>query len=223
MATFDNGSTRNVTALATFSGYDMSVIGTQTVTVTYGEKTATYEITIKQKEQGAVQLKTFVVKSDDVVTGSGYQKYASTIDGRGWIITCGGNNKSVGVNSSKRANCTLASYPKYAVSPVTTSSTASAFASTTSISNVCKISYAALSGGSNQTSTKIYVLYSADGSTFSQLTLTKGTQGATINATSGGEFEFASCSGYFAVVFVATNTSGNWRLDDVNLTFTYTE
>ena len=222
-ATYDDESTKNVTDDCTFSGYDMSVVGDQTVTVTYEGVTATYDITVNEKQQGSIEQKTFIVKSDDVVSNSTYQEYSGNIDGRGWIITCGGNNKSVGVNSNNRAKCTLSSYSKYAVSPVTTSSTASAFASTTSVSNVSKISYAALSGGSSHASTKIYVLYSADGTTFSQLTLTNGTQGETINTTAGGEFEFASCSGYFAVVFVATNASGSWRLDDVNLTFTYSE
>ena len=222
-AIYDNGETKNVTNDCEFTGYDLEQLGDQKVTVTYEGVTATYDIIVNEKQQGSIELKTFIVKSDDVVGDSAYQEYSKKIDGRGWIITCGGNNKSVGVNKSNRAKCTLTSYSKYAVSPVTTSSTASAFASTTSVSNVSKISYAALSGGSSHASTKIYVLYSADGTTFSQLTLTNGTQGATINTTAGGEFEFASCSGYFAVVFVATNTSGNWRLDDVNLTFTYSE
>ena len=223
-ATYDDGSTRDVTSLATISEPNMSEVGTQRVTVTYGGMTATYEITVKEKEQGAVQLKTFTVKSSSVIGGtSTYAAYKKTLDTRGWEITWGGNGKSVGTNSKNRTKCTLSSKTKYAGSPITTSSIASAFASTTSISNVSKISYAALSGGSNHTATKIYVLYSEDGTTFSQLPLTNGTQGAAINATAGGEFEFESCSGYFAVVFVATNTSGNWRLDDVNLTFTYSE
>ena len=223
-AIYDDGTTKDVTNSATFSGYDMSVVGNQTVTVTYDEVDASYEITIKEKEQGAVQLKTFTVQSSSVIGGnSTYAAYSKTLDTRGWEITWGGNGKSVGTNSKNRTKCTLSSKTKYAVSPITTSSVASAFASTTSISNVSKISYSALSGGSNHTATKIYVLYSEDGTTFSQLPLTNGAQGAEINATAGGEFEFASCSGYFAVVFVATNSSGNWRLDDVNLTFTYSE
>lgn len=37
----------DVTASATFSGYDMNTAGTQTVTVTVGEETASYEITVK--------------------------------------------------------------------------------------------------------------------------------------------------------------------------------
>lgn len=202
--------------------------GTYTITVTakaenYNSSiSANVDVEVPSRDDTPT-LKTFVVKSDDIVNNSKYQAYTGTVDNRSWMITWGGNNKSVGTNSSNRSKCTLSSYSKYAVSPVTTSMTASAFASTTSISNVSKISYAALSGGKNHTSTKIYVLYSADGNTFSQISLTSGEQGTAINATSGGEFEFASCSGYFAVVFVATNASGDWRLDDVNLTFTYSE
>ena len=185
---------------------------------------ASYTLTVSAAPSSGTK-KTFTIKSDDIVSNNGYQAYTTTVDGRSWVITCGGNNKSVGVNSSNRSKCNLANtnYTKYAVSPITTSSTASAFASTTQLMNVSKISYAKLSGGSNHASTKIYILYSPDGTTFSQISLTSGTQGATINTSSGGTFEFAECSGYFAVVFAATNNSGNWRLDDVNLTFTYTE
>lgn len=170
---------------------------------------------------GGVLVKSFTVRSDDVVNNSGYKKYESTIDNRGWLITFGGNNKSVGTNSGNRSNCNLSSYEKYAVTPITTTQVASAFASTTMIENVQKIAYGEITA-KNQANTKVYVLYSADGNTFSQIVLTKGSQGSALSA-SGAEFEFASCSGYFAVVFVATNANGDWRLDNVNLTFTYTE
>ena len=46
-AHFDGGGTQNVTARAHFSGYNMNVTGTYTVTVTYMGATATYEITVK--------------------------------------------------------------------------------------------------------------------------------------------------------------------------------
>lgn len=164
---------------------------------------------------GGITTKTLTIASGDVVSQN-YGKYETT----DWIITFGGNNKSVGTNSGNRSKCVLSNYSKYAVSPVTTSSIASAFASKTSISNVSKISYT-FSGGSNQTSTNVYLLYSSNNTTFSKITLTKGTQGAAIS--SGTEFEFAKCTGYFVVLFEATNTSGAWRIDDVNLTFTYSE
>jgi hypothetical protein len=179
------------------------------------------EVTVNQAAgPGGTTTKTFTIKSSEVVSNSGYAKYEATVDTRGWMITFGGNNKSVGTNSGNRAKCTLSDCTKYAVSPVTTSSIASAFASTTSIDGVKKISYT-FNGGSNQANTNVYLLYSANGTDFSQMTLTSGTQGAAIS--SGAEFEFAKCSGYFAVLFEATNTSGAWRIDDVNLTFTYEE
>lgn len=49
-ATYDDNTSEDVTADATFEGYDMSTAGTQTVTVSYTKadvtKTATYEITV---------------------------------------------------------------------------------------------------------------------------------------------------------------------------------
>ena len=52
-ATYDDESTADVTSKATFSGYNMSSVGEQTVTVTYVEgevaKTASYTITVNEK------------------------------------------------------------------------------------------------------------------------------------------------------------------------------
>lgn len=47
IATLSGGGTTDVTALATFSGYNMNVVGTYTVTVTYMGATATYDINVK--------------------------------------------------------------------------------------------------------------------------------------------------------------------------------
>lgn len=217
VATVD-ASTGEVTLVA---AGETTITASASANATHAAGEASYTLTVSAAQGGAVS--TFVVKSDDIVSNSGYSNYSKQIDNRDWLITFGGNNKSVGTNSGNRTKCKLTNYEKYVVSPITTNSIASAFASTTKISNVSKISYGKLSGGSNHASTQIYVLYSADGDTFSQIPLTSGTQGAQINVNSGGAFEFATCSGYFAVVFVATNSSGAWRLDDVNLTFTYTE
>ena len=233
--TIDNPTTASLTASTTaswISNIDYATSGQVTFNVAAQETGATarsgvitlsytgapdVEVTVNQAAgEGGTTIKTLSISSADVVSSSAYKAYSNS----NWIITFGGNNKSVGTNSSNRSNCVLSSYEKYAVSPITTSNIASAFASTTSISNVSKISYT-FNGGSNQTNTNVYLLYSSDNKTFSQITLTKGTQGASIS--SGTEFEFDECDGYFAMLFVATNTSGNWRIDDVNLTFTYSE
>ncbi len=47
IASLSGGGTNDVTALATFSGYNMNEVGTYTITVTYMGATATYEITVK--------------------------------------------------------------------------------------------------------------------------------------------------------------------------------
>ena len=48
-ATYDDATTKVVTSLATFTGYDMNTTGTQTVTVTYEDQTITYNITVNPK------------------------------------------------------------------------------------------------------------------------------------------------------------------------------
>lgn len=53
-ANYDDKSTKNVTEEATFTGYDMATIGEQTVTVTYGGKTATYDINVAEKKGTAI-------------------------------------------------------------------------------------------------------------------------------------------------------------------------
>jgi len=212
VATVD-ASTGEVTLVAAGT---TEITATASATDEFEAGEATYTLTVADAPQGEA-TKNFTVKSDDVVTVSKYQDYTATIDNRGWVVTFGGNNKSIGTNSNNRGSCTLASYTKYAVSPVTTTTVASAFASTTKINNVRGISYT-VGGGKNQGNTKVYILYSSDGNSFSQISLTNGTQGSDSKS-----FEFEKCSGYFAVLFVATNSSGDWRLDNVDLTFTYTE
>lgn len=190
---------------------------------TFQMPAANVNVTAVFSDASQKTTKTFEVTSAAVVTNSGYNAYTNTVDNRNWAISFGGNNKSVGTNSGNRSKCNLnaSAYQKYAVSgTASTSDVASVFACSTKLSDVKKISYT-FNGGSNQTNTNVYILYSADGTTYSQVSLSKGTQGSAIS--SGTEFEFATCTGYFAVLFKATNSSGNWRIDDVNLTFTYEE
>ena len=59
-AHYSDSSSANVTASATFSGYDMDEVGSQTVTVSYTEsgvtKTTTYSITVTSDDPGAIIL-----------------------------------------------------------------------------------------------------------------------------------------------------------------------
>lgn len=55
-AHYSDDSSIDVTSFASFSGYDMTSIGTQTITVTYGEKTATYTISINQGTLSSISV-----------------------------------------------------------------------------------------------------------------------------------------------------------------------
>ena len=71
IATYDDNSTKDVTELATFTGYNMSTLGDQDVTVSYTEgsvtETTTYQITVTAKPSYAI---TWKVNDDDAVGGS---------------------------------------------------------------------------------------------------------------------------------------------------------
>ncbi len=58
MANYDGQTPEDVTSSASFSGYNMSTSGTQTVKVSYGGKTATYEITVNTVPVTGITLDT---------------------------------------------------------------------------------------------------------------------------------------------------------------------
>lgn len=76
-ANYQGGSTADVTDSATFGGYDMSTSGNQTVTVSFGGKTTTYQITIA--EAGGDVERTV----DDSVTAASGALSGWTSDGTG--------------------------------------------------------------------------------------------------------------------------------------------
>lgn len=55
-AHYTDSTTGNVTSLATFSGYNMTSVGNQTVTVSYGGKTTTYEIVVSQGTLSSISV-----------------------------------------------------------------------------------------------------------------------------------------------------------------------
>lgn len=70
-ATYSDGSTKNVTNSATFTGYNLSNTGTQTVTVSYSEdgvtKTTSYTITVKALAWDSTVVETMSSHLDGVV------------------------------------------------------------------------------------------------------------------------------------------------------------
>lgn len=157
-----------------------------------------------------------VFKSADLVpANAGYKKYENS----NWCITYGGGVHSVGTNSGSIGNCNLSGFDKLCIDPITSSMTAAGVFNKKEISSsVNKISFS-FSGGKNTTG-KIYLLHSTDNVVFSQIALADPSkQGASI--TTGMEFSFGALNGYFAVVLTTGATSGNWRFDNVEISFSY--
>lgn len=102
----------DVTASATFSGYDMSTEGKQTVTVTVGEETVTYEINVRAA--GGEAPKTYTLQfgtpynSADDKIGSYTKTWNATRDGFTWTMVNWNNNNN-GWKHVRAGNKTAAS------------------------------------------------------------------------------------------------------------------
>lgn len=99
----------DVTTSATFSGYDMSTEGKQIVTVTVGEESVTYEITILAA--GSEAAKTYTLTFGKEFSDSGVTGYTdtweATRDGFTWeMANWNNNNAYVGTNPKQPTNWT---------------------------------------------------------------------------------------------------------------------
>lgn len=89
----------DVTASATFSGYNMSTEGKQTVTVTVDEETVTYEITVKPA--GAeLELKTWTYALSGTTGPKLNEDNPATVNGATWSITMGPKVGSPDINGT---------------------------------------------------------------------------------------------------------------------------
>lgn len=72
-AHYNNGSSSDVTASASFSGYNMSTAGNQTVTVSYGGQTETYQISVTD-DSGATDSTQYILinSTSDLEAGKSY-------------------------------------------------------------------------------------------------------------------------------------------------------
>ena len=109
----------DVTATATFSGYNMSTEGKQTVTVTVGEETVTYEINVRAA--GGEAPKTYILNfpgTDDAEKVNDYKStYDATRDGFTWTLA-NWNNYNNGWNHVRAGRKNVAS-----VATITTNTT----------------------------------------------------------------------------------------------------
>ena len=113
-AHFSNGSTSNVTASSTFSGYNMSVAGTYTVTVsyTYGgtTKTATYQLVVSSTSSVTGSV-TYEVASKTSATVSSGTAPAGTSIG----FSNNGSNANDQMTSGKKQVWTLSGYSTFTI------------------------------------------------------------------------------------------------------------
>ena len=118
-ATYDDESTADVTSKATFSGYDMSSVGEQTVTVTYEEgevtKTATYTITVTEKAPVTIEDGVFDFAIGENY-GSGYEYSEAKTQSGTWTavnVTMALAGRNCWYESTTDGSTTLRLYKKY--------------------------------------------------------------------------------------------------------------
>ena len=104
-AHYEDSTTADVTASATFSGYDLSTSGSQTVTVSYGGKTTTYSITVNESPKFEL-----IKSTNDLVAGSEYLIGGSG-ENNGYFIstTQASNNRTATTGTVSNEKVTLTS------------------------------------------------------------------------------------------------------------------
>ena len=173
---------------------------------------------IEVKEVKAADEVALVGETESIVIASGYNTYSDN----NWVLTFGGNSQSGGTNSNNRSRCKLTGdNAKYADGTnVTTSNTAFALATKSSYENISRVTVE-YTGGSNYSRATLYLNYSVDGSSYTPVTLTSGTQGmsvGSINTLYEMDFEPLVDASYLAIIFKDTGSSGNFRLDYITVT-----
>ena len=108
-ATYSDSSTKNVTESASFSGYDMSKAGTQTVTVSYTEdeitKTTNYEITVNEPAPIVTLESIAITTKPNKLT----YKMGEDLDLTGMVVTATYSDKT----TAPITDYTVSGYDKY--------------------------------------------------------------------------------------------------------------
>ena len=175
---------------------------------------------------GETQVAQFA--SGTVITAEGYNTYQNDY----WYLSKGGAGKGAGFNSS---NHTLIGNA-YGTS-ANTSHHGFYILSKTKLDNICKITftYDFCTTASECNNAKIYLGYSTDGSSWSAVSLTSGSQGTSVSPSEwDGEtgssynettwtFEFSKITSAYYAIIISRNgsmTSGKgFRFDDATVTF----
>lgn len=151
-------------------------------------------------------------QSSTVVTASSYAVYQND----DWYLSKGGNNISGGFNSSNQTTIGDAFG-----TGATTTHKGFYIKSKNKLNNISKITFVH-TAGSNNGNAKLYLAYSTNGSTWTAVTLTTGSQGMGAGtASTTYTMEFAAIASAYFVIIVSrgSDSSGAFRLDNITATF----
>lgn len=192
-ANYDDGTTKDVTDDATFSGYDMTATGEQTVTVTYGEKTANYIITVNE----------YVMPSELTID---FESELSTYSE--WAFSgIGTTNTAITANNGAKYGATINSGGNgMASSTITTKNKV----------NPEKITFYVSKVSTNITSSSWYVEVSEDGETWTKV----GDAASATNMSKGSWNEVSRDLSSYSNVYVRIRYNGSTAIrtiDDIIL------
>lgn len=165
-------------------------------------------------EVAAVGVETIVASfdSDAVVTDGDYKTYSNNE----WILTLGGNNISVGTNSKNRSKLGLSGdYAKYVPEDnPSLASQSTAVIYKNSLADITRVEVTWSSNGSNNTRGDLFLVYSEANDVFEQI--------GQLDISKATSYSFdlnQTYSGYFAVIWQDSGSSGAYRFDNVVIDF----
>ena len=146
--------------------------------------------------------------SDTLVTGSGYAEYSDD----NWILTMGGNNKSIGVNSKNKAKAKLGNYVNVAAGLYTESETViSAVIAKKPLSKVTKVNI--YSTNVTKDETTVTLTKSLDNSTYE---IVEQKNMSTSVTETLFELPFSNENYYYSIIF---HNANDFRLDECLISF----
>ena len=146
--------------------------------------------------------------SDTLVTGPGYAEYSDD----NWILTMGGNNKSIGVNSKNKAKAKLGSYVNVAAGLYTESETViSAVIAKKPLSKVTKVNISSTNVTKDETT--VTLTKSLDNSTYE---IVEQKNMSTSVTETLFELPFSNENYYYSIIF---HNANDFRLDECLISF----
>ena len=189
------------------------LLGVLGAVAAYGVGFSVTEVFASTSEVAAAGVESIAAtfSSDEVVSNTSYKTYSDN----DWIVTLGGNNKSVGTNSGNRSKLGLTgSYAKYVpASNPSLASMTTAVIYRGSLEDIGRVEVS-WDGGKGTNRGGLYLVHSEANDVFEQIGQLD------ITGTTSYSFDLdQTYSGYFAVVWQDSSSSGDYRFDNVVIDF----